>query len=203
MTVGPEREIVPGSALGRPFALALLFCALASHGEASQVRPINLEEMSRRAARIFSGQCLEVRSERDPSLGLEVTILKFKVHHVAKGGAGRTVTLRILGGGADPGPMAGVTGVPAFRAGEEVILFLYGESRIGLTSPVGMAQGKFSIATDKGGRRLAVNGVGNRRLFKGLSAEGARRIAGTPRGAAGDRDLTPEALLHMAEALGR
>jgi hypothetical protein len=161
--------------------------------QATQIRPVNLEEMTARAARIFSGRCTEISRERDPGLGHPVMIATFEVHRTVKGAVQSTVRLRMLADGS-----------AGFRPGEDVVLFLYGESALGLTSPVGFGQGKFTVFTDKLGRRIAVNEMGNRNLFRGLSPQAVSRLGDAAVDASQDRaDLDPAALLQAVEALTR
>ncbi len=58
--------------------------------------------------------------------------------------------------------------VPTYRTGDEVILFLSGESRWGFSSPVGLGQGKFSVRYLKDGSRQVRNENNNSNLFKGM-----------------------------------
>ena len=113
----------------------------------------------------------------------------FEVERAVKGQVGESVTGRTLAAEA-------IAGVPRFRPGDEVVLFLYGESALGLTSPVALGYGRFRIFEDKAGRRLAINDFGNASLLQGLS-DGARLRVG-----AGPRELTPHGLLDLAVALG-
>ncbi|MGH9868012.1 MAG: hypothetical protein ACREAA_07615 [Candidatus Polarisedimenticolia bacterium] len=137
---------------------------------ASQVRPVDLEQMTSRAARIFSGRCTGSRVERDPTLQRDVVVATFRVQRAVKGVEGHTVTVRML---ASPSAAQGdeAPGVPSFKTGEEVVLFLYGDSPLGLTSPVGLGQGRFRIFKDKQGRKVALNDFANARL---IPAEGSR-----------------------------
>jgi hypothetical protein len=57
--------------------------------------------------------------------------------------------------------------------GGEVLLFLNRPTPIGLTSPVGLEQGRFRVAKSSTGKSLAVNGNGNSGLFNGLIESGA------------------------------
>jgi len=170
--------------------------------------------MTQRAARIFSGRCVDVRVERDPDLDQMVTHVTFAVTRAVKGGPHGQVTIKMLGdqeadadeGGRaerDGGKERGIEGLPRFRRGEEVVLFLYGESRSGLTSPVGFGQGKFTLIKDKQGQRLAVNGSGNAHLFRGLSAEARRRLGDAEERFKGRKGIALDALLDMAVSLGR
>ncbi len=189
--------------IDRLLALLLPVLLCAAPLQASQVRSIDLEQMTQRAARIFSGRCIETGVVFDPVLGREVTVATFRVHRAVKGVTGDTVTVRMdSGGGATDAP----AGIPVFRTGEEVVLFLYGESTLGLSSPVGLGQGRFKVVTDKQGRRLALNDFGNRNLLTGLRPEARARLRA--RGEAPGRiapqhrdDLDPTALLDVVEAL--
>jgi hypothetical protein len=184
------------------FLVLLLAVAGASPLPASQVRRLSLEELTHRSGRVFSGRCVDVRVLIDPVLGQPVTRVTLEVERGVKGNAQKKVTFKMLGnqrGAAEKG--VGIEGVPRFSVGEEVVLFLYGESHSGLTSPVGFGQGKFSIVRDKHGERVAVNGFHNRHLFEGLSADARARLRdGAERWR--DRDgVPPEALLDMVARL--
>lgn len=171
---------------------------LGAPARASQVRPINIEEMTGRAARIFAGRCVEVQTTVDPAFGHEVTLATFEVDRVVKGSLGRTISVRMPGGDDASG---GTAGMPLFRPGEEVVLFLYGESEMGFSSPVGLGQGRFSVVTDKQGRRIALNGLVNRNLLRALTPEARTRLGGSFETWKDRKDLEPAALLDMAEAL--
>lgn len=152
--------------------LAALTCLPVS---ATKIRPLNLEQMVDRAERIFEGRCVETHDEFDPRLGASLQVATFRIDRRLKGDLGRTITLRFYGAASG----RRIPGVPRFRDGEELILFLAGDSRLGLTSPVGLAQGKFVVGTDKKGRRIASNGFGNGQLFRNLSPEVESRLGPT------------------------
>jgi len=170
------------------------------------VRPINLEELTQRADRIFSGQCVDVRVVEAPELGSRVTEVTFEVDQTVKGIVGDTVTIKLhggpVGGAGDGGDVAGQ---PRFEPGEEVVLFLYGESSLGLTAPVGLGQGKFTIFVDKQGRRLALNEFGNKTLFRKLSEDARQRLmqTGVESNVEDSKAVSPEELLRFVESLSR
>jgi hypothetical protein len=149
--------------------LVVIFtCALASSAlEASQVRSLDLGQMTHRAARIFAGRCVSSKVVFDPVAGAEVTVATFRVDRAVKGVSGRTVTVRMSGASSDPGSADAHSPVPIFSRGEEVVLFLYGESSLGLSAPVGLGQGRFEVITDKQGVKRAINAAGNENLTRG------------------------------------
>lgn len=140
---------------------------------ASQVRALNIEQMTHRADRIFSGRVVAVQVRFDRTLRQHVTDVTLEVERAVKGDLTGRVTITLFGwqklerGESRAG--RAMKGLPLFSENEEVVLFLYAESRLGFTSPVGLGQGKFSVFKDKKGERLAVNAFGNRNLLKGLS----------------------------------
>lgn len=171
--------------------LAMLMLAAGS-ARASQVRPINLEQMSERAAKIFTGRCLETSVTLDPQLGREITVVTFAVEQAFKGETEPTVTIKMIDG---------IAGLPRFNAGEEVILFLYEESALGLSSPVGLGQGRFKVVTDKLGRRIALNDFANANLLRGLTPQAETRLGLAVGQWKNRKDLEPEALVDMVEKL--
>ena len=58
----------------------------------------------------------------------------------------------------------GIPGIPSYQRGEEVVLFLHADSRLGLTSPVGLFQGVFHLAEAGDGTMGLLNGLQNRNL---------------------------------------
>jgi hypothetical protein len=161
---------------------------------ATKVRPLNLEELTARAATIFSGTVVATGAAHDPLVGREVVAVTFAVDRPVKGARVPTLTVKLLGGD-------GVPGLPRFRPGEEVVLFLYGESRLGLSSPVGLGQGRFRVTTDKQGRRVAINDFGNESLLRGLTPAGQTRLGPALDAWKARPDVDAATLLDMAGAL--
>jgi hypothetical protein len=183
-------------------AFPILFLAATVAVQASQVRPINLEEMTQRADRIFSGRCVNVRVAHDPVLDQVVTYVTFAPHRVEKGEIRGSVTIKLLGDqDMDAPPGSATEGVPTFSKGEEVILFLHGDSPHGLTSPVGFGQGKFTVVQDKEGRALALNQLGNESLFRNLSPSAQRRLGQGAEKFKGRVAIPPDALLDLVHSL--
>ncbi len=160
------------------FLIASLTLAILAGGylSATTLRPLNLEDLTRKAGRIVVGRCISVEKVTHPKLGIPVEKVTLRVERMLKGRGGRTLTFQVASAAGGDLAGAGVAGIPRFRAGEKLLLFLYPEGRSGLTSAVGLGQGKFLRRPDKNGKEVAVNGFGNRSLLKGLSAQAAKKI---------------------------
>ncbi len=130
----------------------------------------------------------------DATIDRMVAYVTFEVDRAVKGDPGSTVTVKLLAGQS-------IVGLPRFQEGEEVVLFLYGESELGLTSPVGFGQGKFSVIEDKLNRKIAVNEFGNRDLMKGVSGQARSKLGTDYQIWSGKRELESDALLDMIEKL--
>ena len=191
----------------KPAVLACVAALATASLLASQVRLIDLEQMTQRAGRIFSGRCTGTSIEFDERLGHDVMVATFKVNRAVKGVTGDTVTLRMMTGASTPADAP--AGVPTYSKGEEVVLFLYGENTQGISAPVGLGQGRFKVFTDKQGRRVALNDFANKSLVTGMRPEARARLKSRGNSALAQRadaaprdDLDPSELLDAAETLG-
>ncbi len=81
----------------------------------------------------------------------------------------KTVTIRQLGGSVD-NLVSVVPGMPSFKNGEEVVLFLSKKDPAGYSWVVGLQQGKYSVLTDDSGMKNVRNEIQGLRL---LSPNGA------------------------------
>lgn len=130
------------------------------------VVPLYLDELIDGAALAFEGTCIDNRVERDPETNLAVTYTTFTVRDLLKGQANFTHVIKQVGGEVDDGkPTWNVQGVPRFAPGESYVLFLYGKSSAGFSSPVGLSQGRFLVHKGSGTLRVA-----NGRDFRDLTA---------------------------------
>jgi hypothetical protein len=183
-------------------ALALAAVTAAPGLRASTVRPLNLEQLTARAATIFSGRCLTVRRVHDPDLDAEVTEVIFQVDRVVKGTPGPRRRVRML---EEPGHADSLSGgrALAVRPGDEVVLFLYGENERGLTAPVAMGQGWFDVRADKHGGKLATGPLNNQVLWRGLSAHADARLRAHGLSGSDGRQLALPDLLDAVAELAR
>jgi hypothetical protein len=122
--------------------------------------------MTSHAGRIVHGRVVEVRDGAHPlQKHLAVTFIKVQVVEMLKGEGTREVTFMQYGNSTNQY----VAHQPKYSVGEEIVLFLYPESKLGFTSPVGQGQGKFVVRHDtRSGQRVVLNEHLNRALFARL-----------------------------------
>jgi hypothetical protein len=106
--------------------------------------PISFPQLVQKAGIIFSGHVLSVGRTTDRGASAsnqpaDATTITFLVEHAFRGAfSGQTLTIHEWSGLA--------SGRERCRVGEHVFLFLYPPSKLGLTSPVAGAMGRFSIS---------------------------------------------------------
>lgn len=151
------------------FLILLLFAPAGAW--ATTVRPLNLFDMVRLAERVFWGRCLAVELQAEESTGFPLAQYTFEVRRGIKGVAtGEKVLFRQ----SAPAAVGGISGIPQYQKGEEVLLFLHGESDSGLTSPVGLAQGIFRVEKTRERELSVVNSLDNRNLAYRLTRDQVR-----------------------------
>lgn len=143
--------------------------------QATRIQLVNLEQMARKANQIFVGVCLAVEDSILPGTDIPVTSYTFSVTDRIKGELNDALTIRQLGVReprvqGDKALIFRVPGMPVYREGQEVVLFLISDSSLGLTSPVGLSQGAFTVQ-ERDGRKVLQNGIQNAGLFNSLSID--------------------------------
>jgi hypothetical protein len=141
-------------------ALLTAFLATIPGANATTVKQFDLERMTSSAARVFRGTVTDVRPGTVQVGGgtLPTTIYRVRVTEVFKGefATVKDITyadVEMIGSiKADPDKsgvrhFAVFRDMPTFERGRDYLLFLTAESRIALSSPVGLAQGSFDIDT--------------------------------------------------------
>lgn len=151
--------------------------ALAQRG--AMTVPRNLDQLTDRATNIVRGTVVSARVEKHPELtNLDTVVVTLHVTETLKGDARGTFTFRqYIWDIRDRWDAAG------YRMGQDLLLLLNAPTPYGLTSPVGIEQGRFRIQPDGRGGLVALNGTGNARLFAGLEGAAKQGIALTPAGA--------------------
>lgn len=166
MDTGAHRPRVCGA-----IALAaLLLAAPACAQRGAMTVPRSLEQMSERAADIVRGTVVSARVEKHPELSnLDTVVVTLRVRETLKGEARGNFTFRqYIWDIRDRWDAAG------YRKGQDLLLVLNAPTRYGLTSPVGIEQGRFRIQRDRNGGFVALNGTGNLRLLDGVAEAAAR-----------------------------
>jgi len=133
---------------------ASLTLSISAH--ATSVLPMYLDEIVDSAAVAFQGTVLSNRTTRDEATGFVVTYTTFKVDDALKGNLGETYTIKQIGGDLPgEGIRQRMHGIPRFNTGESLVVFLYGVSEAGFSSPVGLEQGRFFISDEANGPEVA------------------------------------------------
>jgi hypothetical protein len=150
-----------GSAI---FPLILLLAVPAFPQRGAITAPVSLDQMSRRADRIVHGSVISARVEPHPQLtNLSTIVITMQVQDTLKGKAATTLTFRQF-----IWDLRDKQDAARFLKGQELLLFLNPVSEYGLTSPVGLEQGRFRITRDRAGKAYAANGRDNAGLFSGI-----------------------------------
>lgn len=157
----------------------------------------NLAELVDHAGTIVRGHIVSARVEPHPEFTHFYTVVvTLRVQETLKGQAGETFVFRqYIWDIRDRYDAAG------YRKGGEMLLFLTRPSEIGLSSPVGLGQGRFRIVRGPEKEELAVNEAANYGLFRdllpalrarglSLSQEQTRWIEGQAGGPVPLEDLT-------------
>lgn len=136
---------------------------------ATVVLPLSLQTMADESERIFLGKVLAVESDLDEH-HIPASLIRFQVLEGIKGTvSGEQVLIKQFAGTARPAlrdgsmlltPKSLRQSAHSFVVGAEVVVFLYPESRLGFTSPVGYGQGCFEV-TDIAGTKTVSNGWHN------------------------------------------
>ncbi len=138
--------------------------------EATSLKVMNLEDLVGHSQRIFSAVCQNVSSGLDEN-NLPYTRYSFRVTDSIHGVANQQVVVIKQFGLSEPIQLDnGVTrvsrieGMPRYIPGQEYLLFLNQESRLGFSSPIGLLQGAFRVQ-GRGTSRTVVNGMRNANLL--------------------------------------
>jgi hypothetical protein len=130
---------------------------------------------------IVRGQVVSAKVEPHPDFpALWTVLVTLRVDESLKGKSGSTYTFRqFIWDVRDRQDAAG------YRPGSNLLLLLVSPSTRGLSSPVGLEQGRFRITTDSAGKLYAANGRNNIGLLNGVAAHAsAKGVRLTPRAAA-------------------
>lgn len=151
-------------------------------------RTVNIREMVDISGTIFYGRCLSAVDSVNESR-LSVRTYRFLVLDGLKNATdGQIVEFRQV---ASAGRGVTIPGLPQFRKGQELLLFLHGESKSGFTSPVGLQQGVFHAQKLENGETGFTNGYGNRNLDHQLTVQAQQDAGLQPTEVQAIRDDSP------------
>jgi len=124
----------------------------------------NLAELTDRADLIVRGFVSSAKFEPHPEFSnLKTVVVTLQVKETLKGRPSATYTFRqFIWDIRDRFNAAG------YQKGQDLLLLMNKPSAIGLTSPVGLEQGRFRVIRDAAGNKFAVNGHANAALFDGM-----------------------------------
>jgi hypothetical protein len=154
---------------------ALVYALFIAAPAFAQVRantaPADLDHLVQGAQFIVRGRVISARVEPHPLFpNLQTVVVTLSVTKVFKGEVTSTMTFRqFLWDARDLPVFAG------YKGAGELLLFLNPVSPYGLTSPVGLEQGRFRIFRDAKRNRYALNGRGNLGLFDQLASKASSR----------------------------
>ena len=127
----------------------------------------NAEELASLANRVFIGVCVSAEEKQDGDL--YYTEYTFEVLEGIKGiNSGAILVFRQF---VTPPGAGKIAGFPSYENGEKYMLFLREDSKLGLTSPIGLGQGAFRIFTTQDGKEKAINFFGNKGLFHRMGSK--------------------------------
>jgi len=124
--------------------LVVLALGAAVPARATTVLRLPVEEMTRRADLVVRAEVRSVTVRLDDAGARPLsTIVDLRVTRVLKGqAAGPTLRLDLVGGATETASVS-IPGMPSFRAGDDVVLFLEKTPRGYI--PAGLSQGKFLV----------------------------------------------------------
>ncbi len=143
--------------------VALVGLVAAVPAQATVVEALTLQQMCDRAHSVLRGTCVSAQTAWTPDNAYVVTTYEIHVTEWLKGGDGATTTYVTHLGGEKDGVGTGVSGMPRYAEGEEVVLFLnQAHEATGCCLPLGLGQGAFHV------KESAVGGLSVFRSFAGL-----------------------------------
>jgi hypothetical protein len=125
--------------------------------------------LSEEAAMIVHGRVLSARIEPHPQLRhLTTVVVSMAVSDTYKGKPQKSFSFRQYLW--DPRHAAA-----EYVKGQELVLMMGPVSELGLSSPVGLEQGRFQVSRNEKGEKVAVNARGNFGLFNGVEQRARAR----------------------------
>ena len=116
--------------------------------QATTVVKLDFGQLSRLAANVVAGKIVSVAADGDPDTGYIYSNVEIALSKSSTSGfLSKTFSFRMVGGEVG-GKRLYIAGMPRFEAGQEVVLFLAGQTATALTPTVGLWQGIFYVERD-------------------------------------------------------
>lgn len=146
-------------------ALAALALAVTQAAFATTVQKLSLQELTKRSDSIVMARVDDAVASWDAGHKEIYTYITLSILQPVKGDKGATtITLRQLGGTV--GNIASVVpGMPSFKKGEEVVVFLTQKDTAGYPWVMGLEQGKYTVSTAKNGVKMVRNDLAGTELL--------------------------------------
>ena len=154
---------------GLVLLLAIAPAALPARPLGTAVR-LTIGELVERADLCVEGRVTAARAFAGPGRRID-TEYTFAVERTFWGEPQASRAIRIPGGVLPDGSGMAIPGLPMLAEGEAAILFLSKADALGARMPIGLAQGRISVATDAKGRKRLVRDLSGLALV----AEGGAR----------------------------
>ena len=147
-------------------AFASLAFAITQVAFATTVQKLSLVELTKKSESIVRASVEDAVSSWDAGHKEIYTFYTLKVLQPVKGNKDATmITLRELGGTV--GNIASIVpGMPSFKKGEEVVLFLTQKDAAGYPWVMGLQQGKYTVTTAADGTKMVRNDLADTELVK-------------------------------------
>jgi hypothetical protein len=163
-----------GSARAVTLSVLLLLSVLAQlHAEqrGALTASRNLADLVAESGVILRGRIVSTRVEPHPQFSaLWTVVVTLQVDEAIKGANTGTYTFRQFIW--DPRDRQDAAG---YQKGQRLLLLLTAPNANGLSSPVGLEQGRFQLSTDAAGNVFAANGRNNAGLLNGLAARASSK----------------------------
>src|SRR6267143_3141373 len=145
-------------------AIAALALVGAQVAFATTVQKLSLQELTKKSNSIVMARVDDAVSSWDAARKEIYTYYTLRVLQPLKGSKGEaTVTLRQIGGTVD-NIASIVPGMPSFRKGEEVVVFLTQKDAAGYPWVMGLQQGKYTVV-EKDGAKFVRNDLADTELM--------------------------------------
>ncbi len=163
------KQILKGTVVS-PLTLSLMIIGVlvmaVGSAFATKMLHRNAQELATKADRVFIGVCVSVAENRDGNM--IYTEYTFEVLENIKGVGSGTIVFRQFGRTKGVGS---VIGMPFYDNDKKYLMFLHGDTQLGLTSPIGLGQGAFHVIKKDDGSEVAINAFHNRGLFHRMDSK--------------------------------